>query len=137
MFGLVAGRAQALQGTEHEPVPIGFVVLDVVGDRRRGDAASLEAGGAERLDLELVLRRRPPALKVVPGTPRQGLRRCEVSSVHRATIARPRPSMRAAAGRPGPDPRATGKETVPEPLRVAARPKVFRLLGEFHPTRND
>jgi hypothetical protein len=66
-------------------IPVGVMMLDMIGDRRRRDVAGLEAGGAERLDLELMPRARPPALEIVPRPPMERLRGGEVASVHQAT----------------------------------------------------
>lgn len=51
---LVAIPAERTERAEHELVVIAAMPWVVIGDRRRGEASSLEAESAERLELKLV-----------------------------------------------------------------------------------
>jgi hypothetical protein len=61
-FALVAIAAKALQRTEAEGVPIAAMERIMVSDRRRREVVGLEAGGAQRLDPELMTSALPPTL---------------------------------------------------------------------------
>lgn len=82
----VAIAAERAQRAEPELVVVAAMPWVMIGDRRRGEAPSLAAQGAERIEAELVLGPGAPALQRIPAPPWERLRRGEVSRVHAAKV---------------------------------------------------
>jgi hypothetical protein len=112
----VAIAAERAQRAEPELVVIAPMRRVVVGDRRRGEAPSLAAQGAERIEAELLLGPGAPALQAVPLAPMQSLRRGEVSRVHAAKVC----ARLAAYGKGAPTERAnpSGSRSAQKPPAV-------------------
>jgi hypothetical protein len=86
-YALVAIPAERAQRPETELVVIAAVPWMMVRDGGRRDAALFLAQGAQRLDLQLMLGPSSPGLQVIPRTPVERLRRCEIARVHSGEIS--------------------------------------------------
>ena len=81
---IVARLAKRSDRPEQEGVVIALMRREVIGDRGRGYTPLLFAGGAQRLDAQLMLGACPPALQAIPSTRRERLSGGEVARMHGA-----------------------------------------------------